>query len=178
MRRSEGRQAGREGGREGGKQGGGGALVLPPFIVSKVSVSCSRLIGHVCKERERGRACDERTGEESEHVSILTHQREQRKQQQTRRRDSRSRRKEKRKEGICSEGHICSPLSGRRTISPLILPPSFLLLFLPLSAVTDLLRPGIKPQRQRDAGEDAEEDGEDEEMTGVCVWESLSSSCL
>lgn len=70
---------------EGGR---GGALVFPPFIASKVSVSCSRL----CGERERERERDERTGEESQHVSILTHQREQRKQQQNRRRDLKSRR--------------------------------------------------------------------------------------
>lgn len=62
---------------------GGGALVLPPFIASEASVFCSRPIGRLLlRERERGRESEgerEWRGEESEHVSILTHKREQKK---------------------------------------------------------------------------------------------------
>lgn len=80
-------------------------------------------------------------------MSILTHKREQRKQQQERRR-----------------GLICASLRGRKTVPPLVPPPSFLLLCR-VSSFCSLLE---QHQRQSDAGEDAGEDAGDGEMT-VCV---------
>lgn len=87
-------------------------------------------------------------------MSILTHQREERKQQQ-------SRRKEERKETVFSE-------DSHRT--PLALHPSFPLWYYhaqlcELFFFCSLLE---QHQRLRGGGEDAEDDGEDEEMTSVC----------
>lgn len=85
-------------------------------------------------------------------MSILTHKREQRKQQQERQR-----------------GLICASLRGRKAVPPLVPPPSFLLLCR-VSSFCSLLE---QHQRQSDAGEDAGEDAGDGEMT-VCVCDRLA----
>lgn len=86
-------------------------------------------------------------------MSILTHKREQRKPRQERRR-----------------GLICASLRGRKTVPPLVPPPSFLL-SCRVSSFCSLLE---QHQRQSDAEEDAEEDAGDGEMTSVCVCDRVA----
>lgn len=134
--------------------------------------------------------CGERAGEEPEHVSILTHQREERKQQhETERFEEQEKRLKGRKRSV-PRPHLL--LSQREENNSSTHPSSLVPhLVLSPSAVPDLLPPCSlleQHQRLRHAGEDAGDDGKDEEMTSVwdrpewcvdeCVWESRGSCGL